>query len=188
MIEFQAESRTATGYIALPQSGEGPGVLVLHAWWGLNDFFRGVCERLASAGFVALAPDLYHGQTASTIDEAEQLSDTLTRDEAIQTIIGAIHYLRKLPNITGDTIGAIGFSMGGAFALSMSTARQDIAAVVTFYGLELGPDYNVAQAAYLGHFAEHDEWESAEDVVKIEKILRTAGKEVTFYTYPGAKH
>jgi len=190
VIEFQdAEgNRKVSGYLALPKSGEGPGVIVFHAWWGLTSFFKGVCERLAEAGFVALAPDLYQGKSATTINEAKQLITARDFDRSLQDINGAIEYLRKLPSVRGNIIGAIGFSMGGSYAFGMSSDRPEIAAVVAFYGLELGPDYSTAKAAYLGHFAELDEWESAEDVTKMEAELYKAGKEVTFYTYPGTKH
>ncbi|MFL5624845.1 MAG: dienelactone hydrolase family protein [Ktedonobacteraceae bacterium] len=179
---------TTSGCLALPAVGEGSGVLVLHAWWGLTGIFKNVCERLAEAGFVAYAPDLYHGQTAATIEEATQVRSTLNFDGAVLDIIAAITFLRSHPQVRGLSIGAIGFSMGAAFALGMSTSWQDIGAVVAFYGLELGPDYTSANAAYLGHFAELDEWESAQDIVTMEQVLRKAGKEVTFYTYPSTRH
>lgn len=189
MITHQIDTTcTASGYLALPASGAGPGVLLLHAWWGLTDIFKNTCERLASAGFVAYAPDLYHGQTAATIKEAEQVRGTLNFDRAIQDITAAIALLHSQPQVRGNNIGAIGFSMGAAFALGMSTNRQDIGAVVAFYGLELGPGYTSARAAYQGHFAELDEWETTEDIVTMEQVLRKAGKEVTFYTYPSTRH
>jgi carboxymethylenebutenolidase len=189
LITHQIDTRcTASGYLALPASGAGPGVLLLHAWWGLTDIFKNTCERLAEVGFVAYAPDLYHGQTATTIEEATRVRGTLNFDGAILDIIAAIALLRSQPQVRGNSIGAIGFSIGAAFALGMSTNRQDIGAVVAFYGLELGPAYTFARAAYQGHFAELDEWESAEDIVTMEQVLRKAGKEVTFYTYPSTRH
>ena len=189
MITHQIDTKcTASGYLALPTSGEGPGILLLHAWWGLTDIFKNTCERLAAEGFVVYAPDLYHGQTAATIEEAEQLRGTLNFDGTILDITAAITLLRSQPQVRGSSIGAIGFSMGAAFALGMSTNRQDIGAVVAFYGLELGPGYTSARAAYQGHFAELDEWETTEDIVTMEQVLRKAGKEVTFYTYPSTRH
>jgi len=189
LITHQIDTRcTASGYLALPASGEGPGILLLHAWWGLTDIFKNTCERLAAEGFVVYAPDLYHGQTAATIEEAEQVRGTLNFDGTILDITAAITLLRSQPQVRGNSIGAIGFSMGAAFALGMSTNRQDIGAVVAFYGLEVGPAYTSARAAYQGHFAELDKWETAEDVTMMEDVLRAAGKEVTFYTYPRTKH
>jgi carboxymethylenebutenolidase len=189
LITHQIDTRcTASGYLALPTSGEGPGILLLHAWWGLTDIFKNTCERLAAEGFVVYAPDLYHGQTAATIEEAEQVRGTLNFDGTILDITAAITLLRSQPQVRGNSIGAIGFSMGAAFALGMSTNRQDIGAVVAFYGLEVGPAYTSARAAYQGHFAELDEWETTEDIVTMEQVLRKAGKEVTFYTYPSTRH
>ncbi|MEO6890788.1 MAG: dienelactone hydrolase family protein, partial [Ktedonobacteraceae bacterium] len=108
MVEFEAagsNGRTATGYLAVPASGRGPGVLVLHAWWGLNEFFKSLCERLAGEGFVALAPDLYHGRTAASIDGAKQLMSTLNSDEASLDITGAIDYLLAQQATQGDKVG-----------------------------------------------------------------------------------
>ena len=188
MTEFRVDGRIVSGYIALPESGKGPGVLVLHAWWGLNDFFKQVCERLAQVGFVAFAPDLYRGKIATTIEEAQQLQTTLDSDEAVQDIVTAITYLRTQASPIGEKIGVVGFSMGGNFALEMSTDDPAIVAVVTFYGTEQGSDYTTAKAAFLGHFGEQDEWEPAESVAAMEQVLRAANKDSTFYRYPGAQH
>jgi carboxymethylenebutenolidase len=188
IMEFQTAGNTATGYIAIPERGEGPGVLVLHAWWGLNDFFKNLCERLAREGFVAVAPDLYDGATASTIDEAKQLLSTLNFEQAKTKVISTAEYIRDHPAVRGKGIGAIGFSMGGAWALLLSSLMpEDIAAVVVFYGSEAA-DFAAARAAYLGHFAENDEWEPLEGIRQMEADLRAAGRKVTFYTYSHAGH
>src|SRR5580765_31221 len=116
MVTFAAGDRTGTGYLALPEQQYGPGVIVLHAWWGLTPFFQELCDRLARAGFVAFAPDLYQGRTATTIDEAQALLDQ--RDsEAMQAIAsGALAYFRAHSAVRGDSIAALGFSMGAAWA------------------------------------------------------------------------
>ena len=187
-MEFHTAGNTATGYIAIPERGEGPGVLVLHAWWGLNDFFKDLCERLAREGFVAAAPDLYGGAIASTVDEAEQLLSTLNFEEAKAKVTSAAEYVRDHPAVRGKGIGAIGFSMGGSWALLLSSlVPESIAAVVLFYGSGAA-DLAAARAAYLGHFAEHDEWEPLEGIRQVEADMRAAGREVTFYTYPHAGH
>ena len=176
------------GYLALPESGKGPGVLVLHAWWGLNPFFKDVCHRLARKGFVVFAPDHYHGQLATTIEEAERLSDQLSRKQADTDISTAVAYLQSLPALTSPNLAVIGFSLGAFFALDLSCHRpKDIRAVVLFYGTRPG-DYFSAQAAYLGHFAESDAYEPASDVKQLEEGLRSAGRPVTFYTYPCTGH
>ena len=176
------------GYLALPKTGRGAGVLVLPAWWGLNDFFKDFCKRLAREGFVAFAADLYHGQVASTIEEAEQLRSQLVRKQARADIVAAAEYLRGLEVVSSQALGTVGFSLGANFALGLSIEKPDLVrAVVTFYGTS-GGDYTRAKAAYLGHFAEIDEWEATSGVKRLEKSLRAAGRPVTFYTYAETGH
>jgi carboxymethylenebutenolidase len=176
------------GYLALPKAGRGPGVLVLPAWWGLNAFFKGLCRRLAGRGFVALAPDLYGGEVAATVDEAKRLRAKLNQREAAARLVLAVEVLHKLEVVTGPAVGVVGFSMGARFALELSTARpRAVGAVVAFYGTSQG-DYTPARAAYQGHFAETDPWQAVSGVKKLEKSLNAAGRPVTFYSYPGTGH
>jgi carboxymethylenebutenolidase len=133
------------------------GVLVLHAWWGLNDFFESFAERLASQGYVALAPDLYNGTVARTVEEAKEMMGRASDDSSKSIVLGAVDYLRSLPTVGARRIGAIGFSMGGGWALWLSVQKpEDVAAVVVFYSTG-GDDYSKARAAFLGHFAADDE-------------------------------
>jgi carboxymethylenebutenolidase len=194
MIEFPAGDHAVAGYLALPAAGEGPGVLVLHAWWGLNDFFKEVCDRLAQAGFVAFAPDLYHGNIATTVEEAQQIRKEMENAQsAAQTSAeasSAVTYLRQHPAARGQGIACVGFSLGAMYAYDLSCAHpSDVAAVVAFYGAgDAEADYSAARAVYLGQYVEHDEWEEDEYVDQLEAALRAAGREVTFYRYPGLKH
>jgi carboxymethylenebutenolidase len=178
-------------YLAVPQGGSGPGVLVLHAWWGLTPDVSDACDRLAAAGFVPLAPSLYpDGATADTILEAEALRDVhdAAATEVEGTVQAAAERLRGLPAVTGDRIGTIGFSLGAWWALQLSQWRpEEVAAVATVYGTDDG-DYTSARAAYLGHFAEHDEYEPLEGVRALEERIRAAGREATFHVYPGTGH
>ncbi|HEX8033640.1 MAG TPA: dienelactone hydrolase family protein [Ktedonobacterales bacterium] len=204
MIDFDTAGTPASGYLATPaattESG-APAVIVLHAWWGLTEPFRQVCDRLAEAGFVALAPDLYRGKTATTVEEAQSLASALNQQEerVRGDIQGAIHYLRQHgqhaataatnPNDGRGKLALIGFSLGGAYALDTSVnLPEEIAAVVIFYTTYPGLDYRRAQAAYLFHFAENDPFEPAESVAAMEHDLQAAGKQTTFYTYPGTTH
>jgi carboxymethylenebutenolidase len=195
MRAFQANERTISGYLAEPSHGSGPGVLVLHAWWGLTQPFRRVCDRLAEAGFVALAPDLYHGKTTAAVEEAETLVAALNQDEerVRGDIAGAVQVLRQHaathPAGGRGKLAVIGFSLGGAYALDMSVnLSEEIAAVVTFYASYSGLDYSGSKAAYLCHFAQDDPFEPAESVAQMEQELQAAGRSVTIYMYPGTKH
>ena len=192
---FHVEEKTISAYLAEPEHRGGPGVLVLHAWWGLTQPFRQICDRLAEAGFVALAPDLYHGKTTAAVEEAEALVAALNQDkEGVRgDIAGAVQVLRQhvaTPPAGGrGKLAVVGFSLGGAYALDLSVKEaEEIAAVVTFYASYSGLDYSGSKAAYLCHFAEDDPFEPAESVAQVEQELQAAGRPVTCYTYAGTKH
>ncbi len=182
------------GYLALPVTGQGSPVLVLHAWWGLNATIRAVCDRLAESGFVVFAPDLYHGKVTDTIEGAESLSDALDPASAKSDLAAAVAFLAEhesqISPAAGEdkNIAVVGFSLGASFALQLSDADpKRISAVVIFYGTRPG-DYNRSRAVYLGHFAENDEFEPQSEVDGLEDALRQAGRLVTFYRYPGTGH
>jgi carboxymethylenebutenolidase len=190
MIEFDASGSAAPGYLATPDAAMGPGVVVLHEWWGLTEPFRQACDRLAAAGFVALAPDLYRGKTTDSVEEADALGAAL--DQQVERwrgdTTGALRYLRH-NGATGPAFGFVAFSLGGSYALDMSiTLAEEIAAVVTYYAAYPGLDYRGAKAAYLCHFAKDDPYVSAEEAAGLERALRTAGRPVTAYIYPGTTH
>lgn len=181
------------GFLAVPPAGRGAGVLVLHAWWGLNDTIKAFCARLAEAGFVAYAPDLYDGKVTSSIPEAEALSGELFRnlERPRAGIAAAIAFLSKRVGPTEPDLAVIGFSLGAFFALDAAVAvPEHIGAVVVFYGTRPGEasEYGRSHAAFLGHFAEMDEFEPASEVDRLEETLRLAGRPVTFHRYPGAGH
>lgn len=176
------------GYLAIPQVGQGTGILLLHAWWGLNEFFKNLCERLAGQGFVTYAPDLYGGKTAVTVEEAERLRSRLNRKQVSQSLAAAVQLLQTNQAVVGDGLGVIGFSMGAYYALGMSVEMPDvIRAAVIFYGTR-GGDYTPSKSAYLGHFAEADDWVSASGMQALAKSLKQANRPVAFHTYPGTGH
>jgi len=187
MVEFKAEGGQGKGYLASPEKPRG-AVLVLHAWWGLNDFFKSFANRLASQGFLALAPDLHDGALARTVAEAKELHSKILDERVKKLVLGAAEYLQSLPSLSGQKIGVVGFSMGAAWSLLLSTLKpENVGAVVVFYGT-YPIDFSKARASYLGHFAPEDEWEPMADVRATEEKIRGAGKEVAFHFYPGTKH
>lgn len=177
-----------TAYVVAPDSGSGPGVLVLHAWWGLTPFFKEVADRLADAGFVALAPDLFGGETASTPDEAEALQASTSANESAALVLSAASALHGLPATTGERIGVLGFSMGGSWALwAAARAPELVSAVTTFYGTtDLDPE--PARAAVQVHLADLDELVTDDEAVYLESELRLLGREVEVHRYPGTGH
>jgi carboxymethylenebutenolidase len=178
------------GFLAIPSTGKGPGVLVLHAWWGLNDTIKALCTRLAEAGFVAFAPDLYHGKVADTIAGAESLSKALDANfsQARAEVAEAAQFLNERAGSADRGLATIGFSLGASYALDISnTAPEIIRSVVVFYGSWV-EDLSQSRAAYLGHFAENDPFEPQDGVDKLEAYIRRMGRPVTFYRYPGTGH
>lgn len=189
MIRFGENGRYA-GYLARPKDGVGPGVLALHAWWGLNEFFKSVCDRLADEGYVAFAPDLYGGgQVATTIEDAERLMAANEEGPALEeTVLAAARFLVTQPGVRPIGIAVIGFSMGAAWAAELARLRPGTArAVVMHYGA-WAPDLSKAHAAFLCHFCEEDEWEPRENVEELRKALETAGRPATFHFYPNTGH
>jgi carboxymethylenebutenolidase len=178
------------GYLALPDSGNGDPVLVLHAWWGLNDTIKAYCDRLADSGFVAFALDLYHGRVADTIADAETLSQALDASylQVKAEIADAASFLNGRYGPPGQGIAVVAFSLGVYYALDLADTHPElIRAVVIHYGTGDG-DYRNSKAAYLGHFAENDEFEPQSNVDALEESLTRIGRAVTFYRYSDTGH
>lgn len=175
-------------WLARPASGDGPGVVVLHAWWGLNETIRGYADRLAGEGFVAIAPDLYRGRVVDTIEAAESAADELSASDAGRLARAAVDRLRADEGELGRGIGVVAFSLGCPFALDLAAHGNGVDAVVLHYGTGGDLDWSAAGAAFLGHFAADDPYESATDVQALRAALSEAGLEVRFETYPGTSH
>ncbi|MEX2029544.1 MAG: dienelactone hydrolase family protein [Anaerolineales bacterium] len=178
------------GFLAAPPSGAGPGVLVLHAWWGLNETIKAFCTRLAETGFVAFAPDLYHGEVADNIADAEALGKALDGNfaQAKAEIAEATLFLHERVGGAERDLAVIAFSLGVYYALDLAAADPEhIRSVVIFYGSGDG-DYSSSKAFYLGHFAENDPFEPQSNIDKLEESLTRAGRPVTFHRYPGTGH
>lgn len=178
-----------TGYVVVPDAGTGPGVLVLHGWWGLTPFFRRVCDRLADEGFVALAPDLHgEGRTADTPDEAEALLASTDPNRTAHLALSSLAALRGMPATTARPVGLLGFSMGASWAMWLSARMaSEVDAVAIFYGTQ-DIDFIDSRSAYLGHFAEHDELVDDNDRAEMEAHLKLLGRPVEFHDYPGTGH
>ncbi len=181
------------GFLAVPPTGKGPGVLVLHASWGLNDTIKAFCKRLAEAGFMVFAADLYHGKVADTVASAEALGNALDANhlQAETEIADAALFLNERVGQADRGLAVIGFSLGGYYALNLAAAHPEhIGSVVLFYGTDgtMGTDFSNSKAEYLGHFAENDEFESQSNVGSLEERLKRAGRPVTFYRYSGTGH
>jgi carboxymethylenebutenolidase len=178
------------GFLAVPPTGNGPAVLVLHAWWGLNGTIKAFCTRLADSGFMVFAPDLYHGKVADTIPDAEALGKALDANflQAKAEIAEATLFLDERVGPTDRGLAVIGFSLGAYYALDLAAADPEhIHSVVLFYGTGPG-DFSTSRAAYLGHFAENDQFEPPSNVDRLEEYLRQVGRPVTFYRYTGTGH
>jgi carboxymethylenebutenolidase len=193
-VQFKSNGNNASGYLVTPPSGTGPGVLVIQEWWGLDSGIKANTDRLGAAGFVALAPDLYHGELAAhdEMDKASHLMQSLPADRAARDMSGAVDYLAGHPAVTSDGIGVVGFCMGGLLSFIIAARRPDkVKAVVPFYGFPRGqmePDLSAITASISGHMAEHDTFFPPDKARALEAKLRAMGKDVTLTVYPGTGH
>jgi carboxymethylenebutenolidase len=189
-----SSSSAGSGYVVLPEGtpskgqASGPGVLVLHAWWGLTPFFKKVCDRLAEAGFVALAPDLFFGRTTNDPEEAKARLETADMDATLHLVRSSLITLRSMPATPDAPVGVLGFSMGASWALLMAARHPELVGAATvFYGTQ-EIDMAATEAPILGHFAEHDELVAEDDVALMEADLKLLEKDVTIHHYPGTGH
>jgi carboxymethylenebutenolidase len=189
-VEFQSNGDTAPGYLAVPESGSGPGVIVLQEWWGLDDSIRRYCDRFAQEGFLALAPDLYRGETTEQPDEAQQKLMAMNMDQTVKDMRGAVDHLEEHEGFQGDGVGSVGFCAGGGLAVWAAAEHPDVEAVVTYYYVmpHGKPDFSKIRAPVLGHFGTNDDFVSVDDAKALEQELRDAGVEVDFELYEGAGH
>jgi len=192
-VEYPSNGGTASGYLATPASGNGAGLIVIQEWWGLNDQIRRTADRYAEEGFVALAPDFYHGQGAriGAPDEAGKLLMALDIDRVGRDARGAAQFLLKDPGVRGPRVGVIGFCMGGQLALLAGTVAPDeIGAIIDMYGIHpnVKPDFSNMRAPVLMLFAEKDDFVNAEAREALEEQLRAAGVRFDSHTYPGVDH
>ena len=190
MVQFPFAGGTTGGYLARPKQGGGPGVLVIQEWWGLVDHIKDVCDRFAGEGFVALAPDLYHGKSTKSPDEAGKLMMAMRIDEAERDLSAAAQYLTTEDSVTSEKVGVVGFCMGGALALYTATKNPDIGACVVFYGghPNVKPDLPNLQAPVLGLYGDKDRSVTPAVVHDLERKLHELGKQFETKIYLDADH
>ncbi|MGZ5473838.1 MAG: dienelactone hydrolase family protein [Thermoanaerobaculia bacterium] len=186
-VQFPSNGHTCSGFFA----GEGPGVVVIQEWWGLVPHIEDLVERFAGAGFAAIAPDLYHGKTTTSPDEAGKMLMELDVERAAKEIAGAGQYLLQRPECTSKKYGVVGFCMGGALAQYASTHdANNVAAAVSFYGgfKKVSPDWEKLEAPILLIYGANDKGVPAEGGRELEQKLRGLGKDVELVVYPNADH
>ena len=187
-ITFDVAGKPASGYLSSPDQPGAPGVLVLHAWWGLNPFFKNLADRLANEGFVAFAPDLNEGRIAKTVEDAKQIMSELSFERKRAVASTLVDFMRAQPEVRSEPLSVLGFSMGAAWALELAGERpDDIGKVVLFYGVS-DADFTQVKAELIGHFSDVDEWEPLDGIRTMERDMHSAGLDPNFYIYPNMSH
>src|SRR5881628_562537 len=188
-VSYKANGATTQAYLAKP-AGNGPGIVVIQEYWGLVPHIERIADRFAEAGFVALAPDLYHGEQAKSPDEAGKLMMSMRIDQAARDLAGAIDYLAALPQTTPKKVGTIGFCMEGALSLYAASLNPEVGACVVFYGghPNVKPSLETLQAPVLGIYAGKDGFVTPAMVNGLHEQLTALGKRHEFHSYPNADH
>lgn len=190
-VTFQSGEETVAGYLALPDSpGKHPALVVIHEWWGLNDWVKEQAGKFAEQGFVALAPDLYRGEVATDPMVAHQLLQNMPQERALRDLEAAVRYLASRPDVNKDKIGSIGWCMGGGLSIRLAVSEPKLAAcVVNYGGLPSDPaDISKIQAPVLGNFGALDKGPSLDSVRAFEEGMKAASKSVDIKIYEGAGH
>jgi carboxymethylenebutenolidase len=193
MVSYGSNGGTSEGYLALPSTGEAsPAVIVIQEWWGLVPHITAIADRFADAGFVALAPDLYHGASTAEPDQAGKLLMGLAMDQAAKDIAGAAEYLAGRSEVAGK-VGCVGFCAGGSLALWSATLSERIVATAGFYPVlpweRMRPEWSdYAGKTAIIHCSEQDGTSAAEGVQAARRAIETAGGDCTLYDYPGTSH
>lgn len=189
-VVIPVNGRTIAGYLSPASTGSGPGVIVIQEWWGLVPHIENVCDRLAAEGFTCLAPDLYHGESTTSPDQAGKLMMALEIAETERDLRAAIQYLLASPFVKGTHVGTVGFCMGGQLSLYAACENRAVGAAVDFYGVH--PNVSLAveklTAPVLGFFAGRDQMVTRTVADELEGRLRASGKRVTFHHYAEAQH
>ena len=193
MVSFPSNGDSCDGYLALPESGTGAGVIVIQEWWGLVDHIKDLADRFAAEGFVALAPDFFHGAATDEPDEAQRLLMGLAMDRAAKDIQGAAKYLAGRNEVTGNGVGVVGFCMGGSLAMWSGALADEVKVAVGFYPAipweKMSPTWgNYTNKYAMIHASEEDGTSKADGVQAAVKGIQEAGGDVEVYDYPGSSH
>ena len=191
LVTFPSANGEASGYLSAPSApGRKPALIVVHEWWGLDNWIREQADRFAKQGYVALAPDLYRGRLAADRDEAHELSRGLPQERAIGDLRAAVDYLASRPDVDPKRIGVIGWCMGGGLALRLATVEPRISATVVNYGSVITDQDAIARinGEVLGNFGGADRGIPADDVKAFEQALTKARTLADIRIYPGAGH
>lgn len=179
---------STSAYADAPTSGTGPGVLVLHSWWGLTDTIKDRCNQLADAGFTAVAPDLFDGEQARDDADGERILAEADANRLVLGVQSTADALSRMPATAGTRIMVVGFSMGASLGLWFSERFPDhVSAVVGFYGTQ-GIDFQRTRSAYQLHMAEDDDMLDPDELALMEASFGLAGRPVDLHTYPGVAH
>lgn len=190
-VSFTSGTETVKGLLYMPAgTGKHPAVVVIHEWWGLNDWVKEQASNLAAHGYVALAVDLYRGQTASDPEMAHELMRGLPQDRGVRDLTSAVSYLKTRPDVAATKIGAIGWCMGGGYALQLAIHEPTLKAVSINYGaLATDPaDLGNIHAAVVGNFGGQDHGIPAASIDAFEAQLKKQGVPVSTKIYPDAGH
>lgn len=191
IIEFNtSRNGHCQGYLSTPAAGKGPAVIVIQEWWGLVDHIKQVADRFAEAGFVALAPDLYHGVQTRQPDEAGRLMMALDIEGAASDLSGAVDFLLGHPAVSSRKVGTVGFCLGGQLSLMAACVDARVGACVDYYGVhpQIQPDFSQLASPVLGFFGGLDGFVTPAAAASLEQQIRQAGKSVEFHVYPDADH
>ena len=190
-VQYRSGSETVSGYLALPEkTGKHPAVIVIHEWWGLNDWVKGEADKLASHGYVALAVDLYRGKSTTDPEVAHELSRGLPQDRAVRDLKAAFSYLASRADVEANKIGVVGWCMGGGYAILLAENEPKLAACVVNYGAlpTEQADIERIEASVLGNFGAEDRGINPESVHAFTNAMKTAGKSIDVKIYDGAGH
>jgi carboxymethylenebutenolidase len=190
-VSYKSGSDNVTGYLALPDGGgKHPAVIVIHEWWGLNDWVKEQAQKYAGQGYVALAVDLYRGKVAATPDDAHILMRGLADDRGLRDLEAAFAYLSSRPDVDADKIGSVGWCMGGGWSIKLAEDQPKLAACVVNYGALPSDPEIIAKinAPMLGNFGADDQGIPATDVRAFEAAMKAVGKPTDIKIYDGAGH